>query len=284
MEQPLCWTIQRVLNWTIERFSRAPLDSPRLDAEVLLAHELGCPRMTLYTDFDRPLGASELAGFRALIKRRLAGEPVAYITGTREFFSLPLKVDRRVLIPRPETELLVELATTLGPRDGTVVDLCTGSGAVALALARERPDLHVMATDISPDALAVARENAQALSLDLELYEGDLFDALPETLRPDLVVSNPPYVAHLDLERVQREVRDFEPRVALDGGPDGLVVIRRLAAGAEQRLPSGGRLLVEIGSTQGPAVSAYLSNLEFSDIQIYRDLAGLDRVVGACRR
>ena len=279
---PETWTILKVLDWTVDRFASEGLQSPRVDAEVLLALCLGVERIQLYARFDQPLQAHELAVFKGFIKRRLAREPVAYITGRKEFWSLSLQVDGGVLIPRPETELLVELALTLLDGDGqdrTVVDVGTGSGAVALAVKKERPAARVLATDLWDEALTVARRNAEDLGLEILPHQGDLLDALPGDVTPDLILSNPPYVADGELDGLEPEIRDWEPRQALTAGADGLDVIRRLAAQAAGRLEPGGWLLCEIGMGQGEAAARIFQEAGFGDVEVKKDLASLDRVV-----
>ena len=193
------WTLRRVLTWTTQHFEKRGVDAPRLTTEMLLAHVLQTSRVRLYVDLDRPLEKTELGAFRALIERRLAGEPTQYLTGVREFYNRPFKVDARVLIPRPETELLVEAALRRLPRDapGLALDVCTGSGCIAISLAAERPQATVMATDVSPDACALAGENAQVLGVGerVKVLQGNLFAPLPPGARFDVVVSNPPYIA-----------------------------------------------------------------------------------------
>ena len=277
------WAILEVLNWTTERFTREGVESPRVDAEVLLARCLNLERIRLYMDHDKPLAAEELTAYRAAVRRRLAGEPVAYITGYREFWSLSLEVDSAVLIPRPETELLVELA--LARCDGTspvVVDVGTGSGAIAISLARELPGARVYAVDSSAGALEVARRNAQRHEVKLITLQGDLLEPLTtatEVEPLDLVVSNPPYVTTAEMNDLPRHVRDFEPQEALHGGPDGLDVYRRLVPAAATALRSEGWLILEIGHAQGAAVSGLLEDSGFSKISVHKDLAGLDRAV-----
>jgi release factor glutamine methyltransferase len=278
-EQP--WTVRRVLGWTTQHFEKLGVDSPRLTAELLLAHVLQASRVRLYTDLDRPLEASELAGVRSLIVRRASGEPTSYLTGTREFYGRPFAVDARVLVPRPETELLVEAVLQAVPRDAPVrvLDLCTGSGCVGITVALERPSAQVLATDASPDAIAVARANAAALGTAdrFEVRLGDLFAPVEDEAPFDVVVANPPYVARGDLPTLPAEVRR-EPRLALDGGPDGLDVVRRIAADAPRRLVPGGLLALEIGDRQGPAVQSLLEAAGYGSVRIERDLARHDRL------
>jgi release factor glutamine methyltransferase len=273
------WTVLKVLQWTQGRFTERGLDTPRLDAEVLLAHVLGKDRVGLYTHFDQPLKPEELTSYRELIKRRLANEPVAYLVGQREFRSLTLHVDARVLVPRPDTETLVEVALSLLPPGAArVVDVGTGSGAIALALKSARPLDDVHAIDRSDDALAVARDNGTRLSLEVTWHAGDLLAPVRALAPFDLIVSNPPYIATGELASLQAEVQR-EPRAALDGGPDGLVVIRRLITESVLLLGPGGALAMEVGDTQSDAVCSLLTAANFTKITATKDLAGIARVV-----
>jgi release factor glutamine methyltransferase len=280
------WTIIDVLQWTTARFGERGLASPRLDAELLAAHALGLTRVQLYTQFDRPLLAAELGALRELVKRRQGGEPVAYITGRKEFWSLDLAVDARVLVPRPDSETAVEDA--LARLDAAAVvaariaDVGTGSGAIALALARARPDLAVFAGDVSPDALAVARGNAERLGLAVTFVEGDLLAPLRPHAPFHLVVANLPYLPTADLPGLPPEVR-CEPRLALDGGADGLDLVRPLVGQAGEVLVPGGALVLEVGAGQAPAVSALLRAAGLEEVRSVRDLAGIERVVSGRR-
>ncbi len=275
------WTIRKVLTWTTQHFEKRKVDAPRLTAEVLLAHVLKTGRVRLYVDLDRPLEKDELATFRALIERRIAGEPTQYLTGVREFYNRPFKVDPRVLIPRPETELLVEACLQRLPKDAPsrVLDVCVGSGCIALSIAAERPRATVFATDLSPDAIALARENAEALKVAdrVTLLQGNLFAPLPPDARFDVVVSNPPYIATAEIDTLSAEVRR-EPRMALDGGADGLVLIRRVAEGARRHLVPGGLLAMEIGETQGAALVAVLQAAGYAEVRVEKDLERRDRM------
>jgi release factor glutamine methyltransferase len=262
--------VRDALDSAVIGLQAARVDTPRLDAEVLLAHVLGVDRTRLFLDPDRGLDPDQAGAFRDLVLRRQRHEPVAHLTGTRGFRHLDLQVDRRVLVPRPETEHLVEAALDLPP-GARVVDVGTGSGAVALALKQERPDLVVTGTDVSADALAVARANAQRLGLDVRFVEGDLLAG--ETA--DAVVSNPPYVA--DGDPLPPDVRDFEPAVALFAGPDGLDVYRRLApavAGTGAAFSA-----FEVGAGQADAVGDLLTRAGAREVAVMQDLAGIDRVV-----
>jgi release factor glutamine methyltransferase len=245
----------------------AGVDTPRLDAEVLLAHALGVDRGMLIAHPGRELEPSQARWFQDAVRRRREREPVAYIVGSKGFRFLELAVDRRVLVPRPETEHVVEAALGL-PAGARVVDVGTGSGAIALALKQERPDLVVFGTDVSSGALDVARGNASRLGLDVTFALGDLLAGVEDV---DAVVSNPPYIA--DGEPVMPEVSRYEPHEALFAGPDGLAVIRRLAAATTAPL-----LALEHGEGQGDAVEAILRDAGFADVERVRDLAGIERV------
>ncbi|MDW5596643.1 peptide chain release factor N(5)-glutamine methyltransferase [Conexibacter stalactiti] len=251
----------------------AGCDNPRLDAELLLADALGATRTSLHLHPERVLALAESERFAALVARRRAREPVAYIRGTRGFRHIDLTVDRRVLVPRPETELLVEVALGL-PRAARVLDVGTGSGAVALALKHERPDLDVLATDLSADALNVARANAAALRLNVTFAQGDLLSGVEGAF--DAVLSNPPYVPDGDREQLEPEVAVHEPAQALFAGGDGLDVLRRLAADAAARAPF---VAFEVGAGQAPAVGALLREAGMTRVRAHRDLAGIERVV-----
>jgi len=283
------WTTLRVLEWTTERFARAGFDSARLEAQVLIAHALHSTRIGLYTMFDRPLSAEELAGIRELIRRRLDGEPTAYLVGEQEFWSLPFRVDRRVLIPRRDTETLVEVVLAeIGDRARAlrIVDLATGSGALAVALARELPAAQVVATDLSTDALAVAADNAarNQVAERVELRHGDLLAALGAGERFDVMVSNPPYVRSADIALLAAEVHR-EPLAALDGGVDGLDLLRRLVGGAAGHLADHGLLAVEHGHDQAAAVAGlFAASGELETARLRADLAGRPRVSYARRR
>lgn len=280
------WTVGRLLTWTTDWLAGKGSDSPRLDAEVLLAHVRGCPRIALYTAFDEVVDEAGRTRFRGLVKRRGEGEPVAYLVGSREFFSLALAVSPAVLIPRPETEGLVVRAIDLcrpleSPR---VADVGTGSGAIAVALAKHLPKARVVATDISADALAVARGNVSRHALEgrIELVACDLLDA-PAAAGPfDCIVSNPPYVRADEFAGLPRDVRDHEPKGALVGGPTGVEVVERLVAAAEGRLVPGGWLLVEIGPSTVKAAEAILARRPgLVPGPTLADMAGLPRIVQA---
>jgi release factor glutamine methyltransferase len=281
-------TILELIQKTTAFFEKAGVPAPRLDVELLLAHVLGLRRMDLYVQFERNLAEAELDRLRPLVKRRAAREPLQHIVGEVEFCGLPLGCDRRALVPRPETEILVERALALLPAQGAAaaaLDLGTGTGAIALALLAARPSWRAVATDLSPDALALARENAARARLAerVEFREGDLFAPLAEGERFDLVASNPPYVPSAALAGLQAEVRDHDPKLALDGGADGLEVVRRLAAGAAGALKPGGWLLLELGHDQADAATALLREHGWTGVAFTPDLQGHRRVAEARR-
>lgn len=265
------------------------IEGARLDAEVLLAFALELTRVELYTNFDRPLAPDEVDRFRELLRRRGTLEPAAYITGEREFWSLAFSVDRRVLVPRPETEHLVEWALDAARErcedsagtDLRILDVGTGSGAVAIALAKELPAARIVASDRSEAALEVAPANASrhGVSDRVEFVCAETLDGMAERGPFDLIVSNPPYITAAEYKELGAGVREFEPRPALEAGEEGLDVIAPLVAGARALLPSSGFLLVEIG-TQAEAVKALFSEAGYHDVSVRRDLAGQDRIVG----
>ena len=276
--------VSEALEAAVDGLRAAGVESPRLDAELLLAEASGWDRATLAADPERGIPAPAARSFGEMVRRRLRREPVAYILGRRGFRSIELSVDPRVLVPRPETELLVELALELRP--DAVLDVGTGSGAVALAIADELPDCRVTATDTSPAALEVARGNAEALGLaDRVSFEAG---SVPGTGEFDLIVANLPYVAESDWASLQPEVTEWEPREALLAGPDGLDAISALLAQVTERERSSSRyagrtafaaLALEVGEGQADAVEALLADFGFTGIERRRDLAGIDRVV-----
>ncbi len=283
-EQPQTWTIEAVVRWATDDFRARGIEKPRLDAEVLLAHALESTRTQLVIDAKRPLEPVELARFRALVKRRRAREPVAYLLGVREFYGRQFRVDKRVLIPRPDTETLVDVAlarTLERSLSMRALDLCTGSGCVAITLSRERPTARVHATDLSEDALLVARENALRLgAYGVSFTRGDLFDALPAGCGPfDVIVANPPYIATDEVERLDRDIKEFEPRLALDGGADGLATVRRIVEGAPERLAPGGFLATEVGAGEAVEAVRVFEARGFSEVTVTRDYGRVERVV-----
>lgn len=288
------WTVRRILEWTTGFFARKEIDSPRLSAELLLAHVLSSPRIKLYTDYDRVLDHKHLSTFRALVARAAEHEPIAYLTGRAHFFGLEFEVEPGVLIPRPDTETLVENVLQLcrnqaGFEAPRVLDICTGSGCIAAAIASGLKNAIVIATDISEKAVAIAKRNIGRLNLAdrVSVEQGDLFEPLSQLVdaRPfDLIVANPPYIPTAHIDQLDRNVKDFEPRQALDGGLDGMAIHSRILATAPQRLKPGGRIFLEIQFDQGPEAKDVAGHhQEFDDIRILKDQAGRDRVLTARR-
>ena len=282
------WTVKRLLTWTEDFLRKKGVEAPRLEAQILLAHALGCKKIDLYVRHAEEPPEDQRTRFRGMIKRRADGAPNAYLVGYREFFSLEFAVTPAVLIPRPETELLVlEAGKFLKPIPApAILDVGTGSGCVAVALAKQHKAAVVTATDISRDALDVARGNAVAHGVAdrVHFLEGSMLEpAAGATF--DVIVSNPPYITHVELDALAKTVKDFEPRLALDGGPDGLTYYRQIAAGAAERLTPGGMVLVEIGSTQEAAVrDLFAANDGLEHVRMVRDMAGLPRVVTARKK
>jgi release factor glutamine methyltransferase len=281
------WTVLGTLQWTAAFFERHQIENPRAAAEILLAHSLNCTRIDLYLHHDQPLHADELTRFRGLIKRRAANEPVAYIVGQKEFWSLDFRVNPAVLIPRPETECLVEAALDYLPAPGNaakvdVLELGTGSGAIITALAHERPGNRYWATDRSVEAATLAEINSRRLvgASTITFAVGHWFEFFnPKNARFDMILSNPPYIAHGDIAGLAPEIHAHEPRLALDGGPDGLRDIRILIFSAYEYLKPGGVLILEIGYDQGAAVTETgRSQSAYSRVTIKKDYGGQDRV------
>lgn len=279
------WTVREVLNWTRGYFEEAGIVQPRLEAEILLAHALEVERIQLYLSPDKPLTIDERTKFRAFIQERKAGTPLQHLIGEVSFFGLRFKVRRDALIPRSETEELLDRTLRLVARDQDVrcLDLGTGSGVLAVCLARYLPRATVVAVDVSREALELARENAtlNGVSDRVLLAESDWFTSVSGAF--DLIVSNPPYVESRAIEGLAAEVRDHEPRVALDGGPEGTNGIRAVIAGAGAHLAPGGWLLLEIGHGQGECVRGLLVEAGLSEAAVELDLAGLERFAVARR-
>ena len=274
------WKLLDILEETSRFFAARGLENARLQAELLLAAVLEIKRLDLYLQFERPLHTEEVDAYRDYVRQRVQRVPVQYILGAAAFRELELTVTPDVLIPRPETEVLVDVALELLPTDGRVLDLCCGSGAIALSLKWELPEISVVATDISQAALAVARANGASCELEIEWLSGDLFAAVEGDF--DLVVSNPPYVKSGDIDRLEPEVRDHEPRLALDGGADGLDCYRRIAHQASDHIRPGGYLLLEVGDGQSAEVEKLLAEVgRFAEVQTKPDLNDVPRVVVA---
>ena len=287
------WTIQNLLNWTAEYLTNKSVDSPRLSAELLLSHALGLKRIELYTQFDKEVPQQQLDLLHGLVKRAGLHEPVAYLTGGTEFYSLQLDITADCLIPRPETELLVQRAIEfLRTRDGIqyVCDLCTGSGCIAVAIAKNVPDARVTATDISAAALEVATRNVEKhrLKEQVRLPCGDLFEPIIQQMdvsQFDLIVCNPPYVSTAEYEKLEKNVKDYEPVSALLAGADGLDVYHRIIEKVDEFLKPGAALMLEIGYAQGPAVRNLLEQTgAFAEIKIEKDLHDNDRIVIAHKK
>ena len=280
------WTTLALITWTQDYFGKRGIEQPRLEAEILLGHVLGWKRIDLYTRFEQRVAPDKLGEYRELVKRRGQHVPSQYLTGSCEFFGLALTVDERVLIPRPETEHLVEqsLRVLKDTVSATVVDLCTGSGAVAAAVAVNAPSVRVLACDLSAEALEVARINVegQKLSGRVELRQGDLFGALPESLRGkgDLVVANPPYVGEAEFAGLMPEVARHEPRQALVAGPTGLEVVERIITEAPGWLSPGGHLILEVGLGQaGAAVKLASATHAYGPALKIKDYGKIERVI-----
>jgi release factor glutamine methyltransferase len=280
------WTVLKALTWTAEAFKSREMPSARLEAELLLPHATGLERIQLYAQHDRPLVPEERSQFRELVKRRMAGEPSQYLTGAQEFWSLPFRVTSAVLIPRGDTEVVVEEALGIlrsrGLETPLVVDVGTGSGAIAVALASELPSARVVGCDISSDALEIARDNVQRNQVDVKLISGTLPEVLDRMSdAPDMIVSNPPYIETGKLDGLQIEIREHEPMLALDGGDDGLRVYREIIASAAKGLAPEGSLVLEIGDQlQAEAVDKLLmKDSGWKEVRTRNDYSGLARVV-----
>jgi len=280
-------SLKSVFVYGRERLRRAGIDNFALDAEVLLRHATGLDRVTMLTNPQIPLDERVVDEYHEYLRQREQRTPVAYITNSIEFMSLPMYIDRRALIPRPDTEILVEHAldmieTLTESRDGrqiSVLEMCTGSGCIALSLAHYAPGIHITATDLSADALQLANENAQryATGTNIKFLKGDLFQPVAG-LRFDVVIANPPYIPTADIDTLDEDVRLYEPNTALDGGADGLDFYRRLCDGVCNALNPGGVVLFEIGYDQGTAVKQLLAGAGLS-AGVVKDLSGHDRVV-----
>ncbi|HPS54451.1 MAG TPA: peptide chain release factor N(5)-glutamine methyltransferase [Sedimentisphaerales bacterium] len=282
------WTVQKLLNWITDYFTKASIADARLSAEMLMSEVLNKQRIQLYTDFEEIVPKPQLDKLHSLIKRAAANEPVAYLIGRTEFYSLEIFVNEHTLIPRPETEQLVEKAIDfLRTRKNKqmVLDLCTGSGCIAVAIAKNFPAADIIATDICESALQVAAKNIENhhLNEQIKLLQGNLFDpVIPQldTSAFDLIVSNPPYISTEEFEKLDKNVKDYEPKLALLAGDEGLDVYKKIAAQVNQFLKPDAQLIMEIGYKQGPSVKDMLENLHcFSEVKIIKDFQRLDRIV-----
>ncbi len=301
---PVSWTVIKILKWTSKYFQEKGVSEPRASAEVLLAHALGLSRLDLYLRHDQPLSPEELSRFRGLVKRRAAGEPTAYLTGHKEFWSLDFQVTPAVLIPRPETEVLVEAALdalrgadrispsaenrkpqTENPLWG--LEIGVGSGALVTVLAKKLPDMTWAATDISHAALKVARENARrhGVAERLNFIQGNLFSWLKPGPLFTLIAANLPYVSESEWQALPRDIREYEPKQALLGGKDGLALLKPLAREAHRYLRPGGWLVLEVGLGQAEIIKELLHRAEVYDrLELWQDYQGIDRVIRARRR
>ncbi len=290
------WTLLDTMTWTISYFKDRGVDSPRLTAEILMCHCLAMDRLSLYLEYDRPLNPEELGCYKALIKRRLQGEPVAYITGKKGFWDIEVTVSPRVLIPRPDTETLMETALSTikkiqdmqeGQHPLKILELGSGSGALIISLARAMPGHQYVAVDVSPDAAAITFENARSLDCvpGVSVVSGSWFDPFAVDVRFDVMVSNPPYIPTRDIDDLVPEISQYEPRLALDGGQDGLGCIKEILFRAPEHLVPGGVLLLETGFDQCPALESLVKTLpSYEDFQSIKDEAGHHRVVKIKKR
>lgn len=284
VEQADVWTVKRILDWTTNYLKEHGSETARLDSEILLAHARKCPRIHLYTRYEEPLSENERAIMRDLVQRRSKAEPVAYLVGHREFFSLDFRVTPDVLIPRPDTETLVVESIELGKKfsQPKIADVGTGSGCVAVALAVNLPGAKVTAIDVSPQALAIASENAKSHQVDdrIQFIKSNLFTNVADDTSFDLIVSNPPYIRPDEIPTLQADVQLHEPHLALDGGgTDGLDIVRQLIQQATSRLVANGHLIIEISPEQAEATKRAMQQSQFGHVEIVDDLSGKSRVV-----
>jgi len=273
------WTTLKVLTWTTGYLAEKGVENARREAEWLLCEATGLDRVGLYLNFDKPMSDEELAAYRGLVVRRGKREPLQHILGSQEFDGLTFEVSPAVLIPRHDTETLLEQALQHAPHPRSILDIGTGSGCIAIALAKRLPAAAVTAVDLSAEALAVAQRNVELHGVTIELLQGSFFEPVAGR-RFELIVSNPPYITTADLATLQPEVRDFEPNLALDGGPDGLDAYRVIIAQAADHLQPGGWLWFEVGVGQAADVAALLAQAGFNGIITASDPGGIERVVG----
>ena len=273
------WTVLKVLNWTKGYLAEKGVENARLEAEWLLCAITGMDRVGLYVNFEKPLTDAELAAYRALVARRAKREPLQYLLGSQEFYGLDFLVSPAVLIPRHDTEVLVEEALRRAPAAGSILDIGVGSGCIAVVLAKALPEADVRGVEKSSEALALAQKNIERHAVRVTLFEGSLFEPFTGQ-RFDLVVSNPPYIPTADLADLQPEVREYEPIAALDGGADGLDYYRTIVPAAPEHLAPGGWLLVEVGFGQAEAVQGMFADAGFTHIFTAKDPSLIERVVG----
>lgn len=287
METKSVWTIMKILNWTKQYFADKGVENPRLDAEILLCAVLKCERINLYIDFERPLDESELAQFKQMVIRRAQGEPLAYILGEKAFMRNTFKVNKYTLVPRPETELLVEHLVRICEQinqEAKILDIGTGSGAIIVSLLDYLPQAKGVGVDISAGALKVAKENAVNIGVSSRaaFLHSDLFTAIPDEKKFDIIVSNPPYIPAKDISSLAKDVQN-EPHSALDGGEDGLDFYRKITAEASLHMAEDGLLAFEIGINQSEAVSGLCRENGFTAVAVGKDYAGIDRMVFAAK-
>ncbi|MEY4917327.1 MAG: Release factor glutamine methyltransferase [Verrucomicrobiota bacterium] len=282
-------TVLEAIQKSTEFLAKRGVESARLNAELLLAHQLKLPRMKLYLNFERALTPAETDGLRELVKRRGAREPLQHITGTTSFCGCEISVNRNALVPRSETEMLAELGwqflSTINHQPSTALDLCTGSGCIAIAIATKCSTAKIVATDISAEALVLAEQNAAAnkIAERIEFLASDGFAAIPSAARFDLIVSNPPYIASAEIATLDPEVRDFDPRLALDGGADGLDFYRRLANEAAAFLKPDGKIMLEFGDSQADAIKKIFESEKWIVEAIKEDYSHRARILVARR-
>lgn len=278
-EKPAPWTTLKVLDWTKTYLTEKGIENARLEAEWLLCEVLSLNRVGVYLNFDKPLQEDELATFRSMVARRAKREPLQHILGTQEFMGLEFRTTAAALIPRHDTEVLVTEALKAAPAARRVLDIGSGSGCIAIVIARNLPDATVISVDISPEAIELARRNSVLNEAQVDFRQGSIFGPVQGEFF-DLIVSNPPYISEADIEKLQPEVRDFEPKIALAGGADGLDFYRQIIPLAPDHLTPGGWLLLEVGAGQSEEVTEIFANNSFSAIFSTKDPAGIDRVVG----
>jgi len=286
MQNKKQWRVIDLIELTAEYFKKHDILSPRLDAELLLGHVMKRNRLQLYLDFEEIVPEEQLTRYRELVRMRSQRVPVSYLINNKEFRSLDFYVDENVLIPRPETEVLVETVLKDKSKNCRFLEIGTGSGTIAISIAKERSGWEIFATDLLPEVIEVAKHNAQKHGVEKQIsfLQGDLFEPIDPSMRFDWIVSNPPYIASDEFDNLMPEVRDHEPRIALDGGKDGLNLIRSLIDKAPNFLVSAGRIAIEIGFNQGDAVKTLVNNNPaYAECEIIQDYSGNDRVIVAFR-
>jgi len=280
------WTTRKLLAWMTKAFEQHTLDSPRLSAEILLGSVINCDRLRLYMENDRPASPEERETLRGLVKRALNNEPIQYLTGEARFFALDFKADRRALIPRPSTETIIERVlqserTAERTTPVRIAEICTGSGCIAVSLAKNLPQASIIATDISPDAISLAAENAERHSVEsrIEFREGDMLDPIAGSGPFDWIVSNPPYIPDDEWDAVEPNVKDHEPHLALRASPDGLPFVKNLIENARPTIAQGGTLMIELAAKTAAQAAAHACAHGWANPEIIKDHEDLDRVL-----